>query len=219
MKISSRRLLIFGSFMLCLCAMPFIAIQAQESLSAAESEPTNIEQLFVDSDISEVQLDEGAVDSAENSSAEDSDSEPELAYRKQPISVASIPPTLFTKWEYEAILDAIRSRGKTKVRTPTSRELRDSEGVEEERYRVRPPPEERDITLNGLVYGGKDDWTIWLNGKRVTPNAIPEEVTDLRVYKEYIEMKWYDEYSQSVYPIRLRPSQRFNLDTRIFLPG
>ena len=206
--------------------MPFIALQAQESLSAIEPEPINIEpepinieQPFVDSEISETQFDGEGVDPLENLSLENSDSEPELSYKKQPISVVSIPPTLFTKWEYEAILDAIRSRGKAKVRAPTARELRDSEDLDEERYRVRPPPEKRDIILNGLVYSGKNDWTIWINGKRVTPNAIPKEVTDLRVYKEYIEMKWYDDYSQSVYPIRLRPSQRFNLDTRIFLPG
>lgn len=217
MKISSH-LLLLGITVLFLCAVPLIAVQAQEVSPDMPLEAPNVELPTTETDISEVQEENDVIDPTKNE-GEVADEAPELAYKKQPISVASIPPTLFTKWEYEAILDAIRSRGKTKVRAPTSRELRESEGVEEERYRVRPPPEERDITLNGLVYGGKNDWTIWLNGKRVTPNAIPEEVTDLRVYREYIEMKWYDDYSQSVYPIRLRPSQRFNLDTRIFLPG
>ena len=35
----------------------------------------------------------------------------------------------------------------------------------------------------------------------------------------YIEIKWYDSYTNLVYPLRLRPHQRFNLDNRIFLPG
>jgi len=142
-----------------------------------------------------------------------------LPYHKQTVNPTSIPPLLFTKWEYEAILDALRAVGKTPVKKPSASELRESEELDRPRYKVKPPPEERDITLNGIVYGGKKDWTIWLNGERITPQAVPEEVIDLRVYEHYIEIKWYDEYSQSVYPIRLKPHQRFNLDTRIFLPG
>ncbi len=147
--------------------------------------------------------------------------EKEEKFRKQPINPNSIASILFTKWEYAAILDAIKAIGTAAVRAPTRRELRNSEGPEGERYepRSRPPPEERDISLNGLVYHGEKDWTIWLNGKRVTPDALPKEVMDLHVYKGYIELKWYDDYSQSIYPIRLKPHQRFNLDTRIFLPG
>jgi hypothetical protein len=32
-------------------------------------------------------------------------------------------------------------------------------------------------------------------------------------------MKWFDEYTNQVFPIRLRPHQRFNIDARMFLPG
>lgn len=77
----------------------------------------------------------------------------------------------------------------------------------------------RELALGGIVYNAEEDWTIWLNGRRIQPNAIPGEVFDLSVTKEYIDIKWYDEYTNRIYPIRLRPNERFNLDSRLFLTG
>ena len=125
---------------------------------------------------------------------------------------------VFTHWEHVAIQDAKRSRGL--VRPPTEAELtRDLKTREDELERIKPPPEKREIRLAGIVYRKGGDWTIWLNEQRVTPDAIPEEVLDLKVYKTYIELKWFDDYTNQIFPIRLRPHQRFNIDTRIFLPG
>ncbi len=135
---------------------------------------------------------------------------------KGEINPNSMPSVLFTSWEHTAIMDAKRSRGM--VRPPTEEELmRDLKTRSLEK--TKPPPEEREITLGGIVYADPGDWTIWLNGKRVTPKAIPVEVLDLTVHKEYIEMKWFDDYTNQIFPIRLRTHQRFNIDTRIFLPG
>ncbi|MCB9982099.1 MAG: hypothetical protein H6861_00265 [Rhodospirillales bacterium] len=125
---------------------------------------------------------------------------------------------LFTHWEHIAIQDARKYIGQT--RGVTDSELaRDLKSRDDPTTKTKPPPEEREIRLAGIVYRGKADWTIWLNEERVTPNAIPKEVMDLRVYKDYIEFKWFDDYTNQIFPIRLRPHQRFNIDTRIFLPG
>ena len=102
-----------------------------------------------------------------------------------------------------------------------------------QRFLTRPPrpgeidregdelidPGRRELTLAGIVYRTPKEWTIWFNEQRVTPTAIPEEVLDLKVYNEFIEVKWYDEFTNQIFPIRLRPHQRFNLDDRLFLPG
>ncbi|HBR69792.1 MAG TPA: hypothetical protein DEA55_10500 [Rhodospirillaceae bacterium] len=119
---------------------------------------------------------------------------------------------LFTYWEYTAIMEAKRAQGS--VRPPTEAELRASVPGEE---LPKPPPEQRELRLAGIVYVAHDDWTIWLNEKRVTPDAVPPEAVDLVVFKEYIELKWHDPYTNQIFPIRLRPHQRFNLDARIFL--
>lgn len=124
-----------------------------------------------------------------------------------------IPSLFFTYWQHQAIQDAKKSRGV--VRPPTQAELDAMiEGDD-----LKPKPQERDITLGGIVFVDEGDWTIWLNGNRITPDAVPIEVLDLQVFKDYIEVKWLDDYTDQVFPIRLRAHQRFNLDLRMFLPG
>lgn len=77
----------------------------------------------------------------------------------------------------------------------------------------------RELSLGGIVFKGRDDWTVWLNGQRLRPNALPKEVMDINVGRKHVELKWYDASTNLIYPIRLRPHQRFNLDSRMFLPG
>lgn len=139
----------------------------------------------------------------------------EAAVQELPeINPNEIPSVLFTYWEHTAIMEAKSARGS--VRPPTEAELAAS--VPDEEGRPKPPPEERELRLAGIVYVRHGDWTIWLNEKRVTPTAVPPEAIDLEVYKEFIELKWHDDYTNQIFPIRLRPHQRFNLDARIFLP-
>jgi hypothetical protein len=134
-----------------------------------------------------------------------------LEFREPPL-YRRISSLFFTYWQHEAIRDAKNSRGL--ARPPTEAELKAAEDAG-----PKTKPEDRDIRLGGIVYTGPKDWTIWLNEQRVTPDAIPPQVLDLRVYKHHIEIKWLDEYTNSVFPLRLRAHERFNLDTRIFLPG
>lgn len=135
------------------------------------------------------------------------------------VKPSDIDSPFFTFWEHAAIIDAKNSvddfkRGVTE--DELDRALRDSDQLEE---RPKPPPEEREITLGGIVFTSQNDWTIWLNGERIEPDALPKEIIGLKVHENYIEMKWLDDWTMQVYPLRLRPHQRFNLDTRIFLPG
>ena len=77
----------------------------------------------------------------------------------------------------------------------------------------------REISLSGILFKGKDSWVVWLNGKRLAPDALPKEVIDIKVAESHVDLRWFDAYTNLIYPIRIRPHQRFNLDTRIFLPG
>lgn len=77
----------------------------------------------------------------------------------------------------------------------------------------------RELSLGGLVYNGAEDWTIWLNSRRITADTIPEQVFDLDVTGDYVDIKWYDRYTNRLYPVRLRPHERFHLDSRLFLVG
>ncbi len=122
-----------------------------------------------------------------------------------------IPSLFFTYWQHKTIQDAKNSRGA--VRPPSDSEL----DLDSDEYKPDPGP--REIKLDGILFNAENNWTIWLNGQRISPDAIPKEVMDLRVYNDYVELKWLDEFSNRVFPLRLRVHQRFNLDMRIFLPG
>lgn len=127
----------------------------------------------------------------------------QLSFQNPTVNVNLMPSLFFTVWEHDLVLDA--RRGLT-TRMP---------GTDDGVTQTGP----RDIALGGIVYHGAKNWTIWLNELRVSPTAIPTEVIDLKVYKDYVELEWFDASTNQIFPIRLRPHQRFNLDTRMFLPG
>ncbi len=77
----------------------------------------------------------------------------------------------------------------------------------------------RELFLSGILYTNDEHWIVWLNGKRLVPGKLPKEIFDLRVNKEFVELVWHDLNTNIVYPVRLRPNQRFNLDSRLFMPG
>lgn len=127
----------------------------------------------------------------------------QLSFQAPTVNPNLMPSLFFTVWEHDLVIDA--RRGLT-TRMPGT-----DDGV--------PAAGPRDLALGGIVYRNGKDWTIWLNSLRISPNAIPEEVLDLKVYKDYVELEWFDASTNQIFPIRLRAHQRFNLDTRMFLPG
>lgn len=134
-----------------------------------------------------------------------------ISLRNPSVMPSNIGPVFFTESEIELVRNA---RKGLVTRAPTPAELDELTGEE-----IAIPQGPRNIKLGGIIYTGKDDWTIWLNNQQVRPNAIPSEVLDLNVYKEYIEIEWFDEYTNKIFPIRMRPNQTFNIDSRIFIPG
>lgn len=77
----------------------------------------------------------------------------------------------------------------------------------------------RIIKLAGIVYHGVNDWTIWLNGERVTPKNKPERVMGLVVKSDRIHLRWMDLARQRIVNLTLRPHQQYLLDSDTILPG
>lgn len=130
------------------------------------------------------------------------------------IDPETMPSLFFSTWTQALIAEA---RFSFQTRPPTEAEIRAAQDAADQGDQKDPGL--REISLGGIVFADAQDWTIWLNGQRVLPEALPSEILDLKVHKYFIELKWFDSYTNQVFPIRLRPHQRFNLDTRIFLPG
>jgi hypothetical protein len=77
----------------------------------------------------------------------------------------------------------------------------------------------RNLILGGIVYSAKDSWSIYLNELRITPNSLPDEILDIQVHADFVRLKWFDKGTNTIFPIKLRPNQSFNLDARLFFPG
>lgn len=126
----------------------------------------------------------------------------------------TMPSLFFSTWTQALIAEA---RFSFQTRPPTEAEIQAAQDAVDQEDEKDPGV--REVSLGGIVFADAGDWTIWLNGQRVLPEAIPPEILDLKVHRYFIELKWFDAHTNQVFPIRLRPHQRFNLDTRIFLPG
>lgn len=77
----------------------------------------------------------------------------------------------------------------------------------------------RILTLAGVVYQSPQDWTIWLNGERVTPRNIPENIRSLTVNADHVRLRWFDKAENRIVNITLRPHQHYNLDLDTIAPG
>lgn len=130
--------------------------------------------------------------------------------RAPDVDLSALHTLFFTLWQHELLQEA---KMKFVTRAPDASEL------EQDTTGAPPVKGVREIGIGGIAWRGVEEWTIWLNGQRITPDAIPKEVMDIRVKKDYVELKWFDSYTNLIFPVRLRPHQRFNLDSRIFLPG
>ena len=201
---------------------PIADLIAQEADAAAEVDETADEGVQNNSD------EENGVESAANSQGEDilppvetrtgdpmiEEMKRRILLKNPDVTPIQIPSLLFTTWE-QALIE--ESRDGLIARPAADTEVEEAEALQKEGK--RPPKGPREISLGGIVYIAKGDWTIWLNNQKITPAAIPPEVLDLDVHKNYIKLKWFDAYTNQIFPIKIRPHQRFNIDTRIFLPG
>jgi hypothetical protein len=139
------------------------------------------------------------------------------------LDLSRFPSLFFLVWEHDLISDARQGLNTRPPDTGTGRE--ESEAAQAEAVAkgladaIPLIDSPREIALGGIVYGSAEKWTIWINGMRVSPDRIPAEIMDLKVYKDYIELEWFDPKTNQVFPVRMKSHQRFNLDARIFLPG
>jgi hypothetical protein len=104
------------------------------------------------------------------------------------------------------------------TRPPTPEEVEREQELAEE-GKISRPSSVREISLGGILYKSSNDWAIWINSEKITPKNIPPAIMDISVQQDLIKLKWLDFQTNQIFPVKLRPHQRFNFDTRIFLPG
>lgn len=77
----------------------------------------------------------------------------------------------------------------------------------------------REIKLAGIVYNNPNDWTIWLNGEKVTPKNVPDRIMGINVKKDRVQVRWMDVGNQRIVNITLRANEMYLLDSDTIVPG
>ena len=95
---------------------------------------------------------------------------------------------------------------------------------------VAPPPNtgtgpamviqiDRKIILSGVFYRGPEDWTIWLNGRKLYPGRLLPEIIDIKVERDQVHLKWFDIGLNDIISVTMRPHQKYDIVTGLLLPG
>jgi hypothetical protein len=135
--------------------------------------------------------------------------------KKPEVSIDQIGSVFLTSIEENVIIEA---RKGAVAGLPTDMEFDEDQDLLDANSNVRPMAP-REVSLGGVLYVSSDDWVVWINSEKITPKNIPSSIIDIRVNKDFVKLKWYDIQTNQIFPIKLRSHQRFNLDSRIFLPG
>jgi hypothetical protein len=83
----------------------------------------------------------------------------------------------------------------------------------------KPIPQVRTITLTGVLYKSQDDWLIWLNGQKLNPKTLLQEIVDIEVFQDSsVRLKWFDIGLNGIIDITMRPHQKYDIVTGLLLP-
>ena len=84
----------------------------------------------------------------------------------------------------------------------------------------KPIPAHRVIRISGVLYRTPQDWVVWMNNQKVTPDNLLPEIIDISVRdSSKVHLRWYDIGLNQVIAITLRPHQTYDITTGILLPG
>ena len=80
-------------------------------------------------------------------------------------------------------------------------------------------PSRRVIRISGVLYRSPQNWIVWMNNQKVTPDNLLEEIVDISVKdSSKVSLEWYDKGLNEVLSITLRPHQTYDITTGILLP-
>lgn len=136
-----------------------------------------------------------------------------LSRLRQPdVKPQELSSLFFTLWQYQLLQDAKRLYHTHPVPIEDIKNSGDARAK---------PRSVRELSVGGILYRGPEDWTVYLNGQRITQdrNTLPDQVMDIKVAEDHIDLKWFDTFTNLIFPVRLREHQRFNLDVRMFITG
>jgi len=76
-----------------------------------------------------------------------------------------------------------------------------------------------DIHCGAIFYYGPKDWTVWLQGKKWTPETSRDDLQILEVTASDVRLLWHGEDGASPVAFSLKPNQSFQIATRKVIAG
>ena len=73
-----------------------------------------------------------------------------------------------------------------------------------------------DIRLGALMYYAPDDWSLWLQGEKWTPQTRRDDLRILEVTSSDVQIAWRDDDNQE-HSIRLKPNQSYQIATGLII--
>ncbi|HTK85681.1 MAG TPA: hypothetical protein VL625_11425, partial [Patescibacteria group bacterium] len=118
--------------------------------------------------------------------------------REPDVKPQELASVFFTLWQYQLLQDAKRLY----VTHPVRKEDIAKAGDQNQNR----PRSIRELSVGGILYRGPEDWTVYLNGQRLTQdkNWLPEQVMDIKVTEDHVDLKWFDTFTNLIFPVRLR---------------
>lgn len=75
------------------------------------------------------------------------------------------------------------------------------------------PAGKGDIRLGAILYYGPDDWSVWLQNERWTPQTTREDIQILSVDPNEIRITWHSVDHPTPIEITLKPNQAYEIAT------
>ncbi len=104
---------------------------------------------------------------------------------------------------------------------PASLFFTPSETHEAERLAAHEAPTGAgDIRLGAIMYYGPQDWSLWLQGEKWTPETSRDDLHILQVSPNDVHLSWRDDEKGETHLITLHPNESYQIATgkTIFAP-
>lgn len=75
------------------------------------------------------------------------------------------------------------------------------------------PPGQGDIRLGAIIYYDDEDWIVWMQGEKWTPETSHENMKITKVSEDSVSVSWKETEASEERLITLRPHQSYRIST------
>ncbi len=81
------------------------------------------------------------------------------------------------------------------------------------------PAGKGDVHLGAILYFGKDDWSVWLQGEKHTPETARDDIRILKVTPQNVTLSVSPDDGSTPIDVTLAPNQSYRISTKKIISG